>query len=169
MKTRFHVVCGLVLMVACTAASANEQIVASKNKLGVNMLGLLLLGDVNGSYERYLTRQISLVATAHYVASSKYVAAEGEGYRITGGVRVYGNIENWNSAFFELKTGMSRYNDDNGQAVAGQGAPLSLEFYGGSSNQFNDFLFYEMKLGLIRFVRSGDVTPGAGFAVGVQF
>ena len=158
-----------LLLALCVMGGAYAGDKTNENKVGVNMLSMLLLGDMNASYEHFVTQNISLVTSAHFVSSSKYVTAEGEGYRFTGGARAYGTIETWDNAFFELKMGVSHYTDSTGETLTGRGAPLSLEFYGGSSNRFNDFLFYEMKLGLIRFIRTGNVVPGAGFSVGIHF
>ena len=133
------------------------------------MLSLLLIGDLNGSFERPLARQFTFVATAHYVGSSKLVSAEGEGYRFSAGLRSYGILADQDNGFLEFKTGVSHYTDSQGDDVTNERAPLSIEFYGGVSNIFNDMLYYEMKLGLIRFVRSGEVSLGAGYNVGIMF
>jgi len=149
--------------------SASGDKSTQKFKVGTNMLSLLLIGDVNASLEYTLNKRISFISTAHYVGSSKFVSAEGEGYRVSAGVRAYGSFRGGENGFMEFKTGLSHYDSDQGVNLSGDGAPLSIEFYGGLNDDFNEFLFYELKLGLIRFLQSGNIAMGGGFNVGLKF
>ncbi|MDH3325417.1 MAG: hypothetical protein OEM38_01720 [Gammaproteobacteria bacterium] len=159
----------IYILILSGVASANSDKTVPHFKVGTNMLSLLLIGDINGSLEYPLSNQVSLVSTAHYVKSSALVSADGEGYRVSAGVRTYGSFQNEEHAFMELKAGLSHYENPENNIVTDGSTPLSIEFYGGVSNDFNDILFYEIKLGLIRFLQTGNISLGGGFNVGFKF
>ena len=159
----------LSMLFVCNVAFANSDESTPKIKVGTNILSLLLIGDINGSLEYKLRDRFSFVSTAHYVGSSDLVTAEGEGYRVSAGIRTYGKFQNTEFGMMEFKVGLSRYSSGQGNSATSNNAPLSIEFYGGISEDFNEYLYYEFKIGLIRFLQSGNVSLGGGYNIGFKF
>ena len=123
------------------------------SKLGTNALSAIILGDINGFFEKKISKRVSFVSTAHYITSKTFKELETD-FRGTIGLRSYGFKSHYDNpyknifkntsligAFFEFKTGLIR--------IDGK-LKNSIEFGGGKTYLFNENLYYEWKLGLSR-------------------
>ena len=174
MKLNIKIIALLFLLSLGQLSIAEEKSKSYQTKLGSNALSFILIGDINGFFEKQISKRVSIVSTAHYITSEPFQESETD-FRGSLGIRSYGfknqnnyppNKTNENTSltgsFFEFKTGLIRIN----------GKPKSsIEFGGGKSYLFNENLYYEWKLGLSRLIgdttqEGSPVTLTAAFGIG---
>lgn len=151
----------LFLLFPISAVAQDDETVKT-NKFGLNVLTLLVVGDINGSYEKQLNRHFAFVTTAHYITAKNFFSSDRKGVRATVGARLYGDND-FSKKFIEFKLGYGNLNSKDGKTSAG-----SLEAFIGHSENFTSFSFFEGKIGLMRFVESEEVLPALGFTIGVR-
>lgn len=141
----------------------------TNSKLGVNMIYLLAIGDINVFWEEQLLKSsFSFVSSVHFI-TGKLNNADTD-LRVSLGGRYYqSSSENTtfgiDKYFFEFKTSISR--------VKGTYTP-TLEFGIGKALSLNKNIsfanknqYYEWKIGLARFFdKDGYVVPIIGFGIG---
>jgi len=140
----------------------------ASHKIGGNMLSLLAMGDLNGSYERSISSHFSLTSTLHYLTSSDVMTTEGTGFRVSAGARAYQKTV-MKGLFLEFKGGYGYYKTKDGEQVTGKYGSPSAEFFAGYSKRFNENFYFDYKFGAMRLLNNGKILPSAGLNLGFNF
>ena len=133
-------------------------------KVGSNVLSLLAVGDINFALERSIMEKLSATMSMHYFRTEALTGNEGSANRIAFGLRAYKNSRNLSGNFIESKLALIEFEEATEEA-----GPLSFEFYFGNSKSYNEFIFYEWKVGMLRLISPGEVVPSGGFTLGAKF
>ena len=133
-------------------------------KIGSNMLSLLAVGDINIAFERQIMKKLSTTFSAHYFKTKELTGNEGSANRISTGLRAYKDSQKLSGNFIEAKAAVIEFNEATENA-----GPLSFEFYFGTSKNYNEFIFYEAKIGVLRLIDPGKIVPSGGFIIGGRF
>lgn len=128
------------------------------------MLSTLAVGDVNIAYERSFVDKLSITTSAHYFKTKELTGNEGSANRLSVGLRAYKDAKNLSGNFIEAKMAAIEFKEATEDA-----GPLSFEFYFGTSKNYNEYVFYEAKIGLLRLVDPGIIVPSGGFVIGGRF
>jgi len=163
---------GLALLLTLTNISLADTVKTKPTmKIGSNVLSLILLGDINGYFEKEINSHFSWVATGHYIATGKLNDLKTNA-RTSLGIRTYTNLLSLDMLsknklkknhslignFLEFKTGFIR--------IESFYKP-TLEFSAGKTNMFNEKVYYEVKLGLMRVLDDNEVIPYGSFGMGL--
>jgi len=131
--------------------------------LSSNALGFLIVGDINVGYETSINDFTSWVSTGHYITSTAKIFETEMEYRLSTGIRFYSkkiNELNKND-FLEFKFGT--FQGSNNASTTG-------EIYYGFRDQFNKFIYHEIKFGLARVLNnsSSQFFPSGAINIGFQ-
>lgn len=154
----------VLLFVIPSISFADDGTQYDRTKVGMNFLTMMVLGDVNIQYERQVAKQVSIAGSYHYLTGSSVIdALKSSGMRLSVGGRAYIRSDLMGS-FFEFKLG-NNFLTDKDQEYGG----FTAETYFGVSDAYNDLVFYEGKVGVLRYLSQPEMAPGVSLTVGMYF
>ena len=120
----------------------------SSNKLSSNLLGFLIIGDVNIGYETQINESSTLITTGHIITTNSELFENAITARISSGVRFYeaSLTQNIRQQFIELKLGCF--------FTESFAAHPTAEIYYGEFTPFSESLYWDYKIGLLRVLSS---------------
>ena len=154
----------LLLVVIPAISFAEDGPHYDRTKVGVNFLTMMVLGDVNFQYERQIAKQVAIAGSYHYLTGSSVIdGLESSGMRLSLGGRAYVRQDLMGS-FFEFKLG-NNFLTDKDQEYGG----FTAETYFGVSDGYNELVYYEGKIGVLRYLSQPKMAPGVSITVGMYF
>lgn len=138
------------------------------DRLSMNLLSLMTLGDVNIAYENKFEKQTSWVITYHIGPSTDvFFDQSGTMMRLSYGYRFYRPISRDRHQFIETKLGALSDFENVGKLQT-RNTYLLFELYVGEQVNFNSNVFYEYKIGLMRNLSTeSQFNPGLGANLGI--
>ena len=153
----------LAILFVLSAPGYAETSPKKLNKLGVNILNLMVLGDFNATFERQLGDKFSMSSSIHFLTGSSVIDIESTGLRLSGGVRAYMGSKLVDQ-FIEAKLGGNLLSSD-----LSEESGLTAEFFYGVSQIFNEHIYYEAKAGALRYFTEPKILPAFSMSLGMRF